>query len=170
MRHFILLGLLSFASMNAMAKCTEAFANTTMGRVTLSCLKITGAAHLKGTTIQDTFDVLGELTASESHFNQLNAIGKTTLTRVSIAGDANIVGSLQASDTSFGGELKLAAVSATFTHANLNNLKVTSTKPATIELNESTVNGDITFVKGNGVVKNNRSTIKGKIIGGKITE
>lgn len=170
MKKLILVSLLSFTAMNVTAKCTEAIANTTMGKITLHCLKITGVVNLNGTTIQKNLDLIGSLNATSAHLNQLNSKGDVILHQTIVSGKTNIQGKLEATNTIFANSIQLTTTSATFYHSTLENLQVTAQKTAYVYLNQSTVNGNINFTQGHGVVKNNHSTIKGKIIGGKIEE
>jgi hypothetical protein len=171
MKKIILLSLLCIISMNAIAKCTEAIANITMGKISLPCLKVKGSVILNGTTIQDHLILIGELTATAAHFNRLNIKGDVILNHSTVSGKTDIEGKLKATDTVFSDNIYLKTNEAIFDHSTIQNLEVSSNKTVYVFLNNhSTVNGNIIFKNKNGIVKNNHSSITGKVIGGTVEE
>lgn len=162
---------LVFTSTNSIAseKCAQAMGNMIVGKVTMNCLKVKGTAKFNNTTIKENLDVMGSLNATSANLNSLTIKGQVTLDKSKVSGVVNIQGMLEASDTTFGDKILLETQSATFKHSTMKGIKITSTKPATVYLNDqSTVDGDIEFTHGDGIVKNNGSKITGKVIGGKL--
>ena len=165
----ILMGLA--CNVHAEEKCGDAVGNVIMGKVSLGCMRIAGTAKLDGTTLKGMLRVAGPLDAKSTHLTSLQIAGKTNLADSIITGPVHIAGPLEATNTTFQGTVKLSAKSAMFSHCTLKDIEITSDKAGQAALisleNGTTVTGNITFVNGNGVVKNSHSSIAGKVIGGK---
>jgi len=168
--------LLIAAATNTIAgkKCARAEGNMIVGKVTMDCLDVKGSAKFNQTTIKGALHINGPLTAKSSSLNRINIVGNTVLHDSTVSGLANVTGSLEASDTAFKDNIQASSQSVTLNHSTVRNIKIKSDKPHQITyvyLNDnSVVSGNITFVGGKGVVKNQRSKVLGKIIGGKILE
>jgi hypothetical protein len=156
----------------AEARCADAAGNVIMNHLNLSCIKVQGSATLKASTLTGKLDVTGQIKANDSKLAEINAIGDLTLDKSVVSGEALISGDVIATDTTFKAKLQATARSVTLTGSTAEDIEITSKKPnetAYLYLNAgSKVNGNVTFKNGHGIVKNHHSTLKGKVIGGKI--
>jgi hypothetical protein len=163
--------LLICYSLNAFAleKCAEVSGNMIVGKASLTCSKIKGSATFKGSTFTGKLDITGPLKANDAKLTAINVTGNVTLDHSVVSGVANITGELTASDTVFKDKLQVTTATVTLNGGTAEDIEIKSHKTAYLYLNDgSIVNGNITFKNGNGVVKNNHSTIKGKVVGGKV--
>jgi hypothetical protein len=153
----------------AHAECGTLVGNTTLGKVSLQCQNITGTATLTDTTITGLLTISGDLSAQRALLVGLNVVGNVSLDSTTVSGSSTIIGKLDASSSKLT-DVELDGTSATFTTSTVQNILVKSSRnqAAHIILNNSVVNGNITFANGNGIVQNNNSKITGKVTGGTI--
>jgi hypothetical protein len=156
----------------AETKCAEVSGNMIVGKVTLGCTNIQGSATFKTSTFTGKLDVAGPLKANASNLAEVDVAGDVTLDNSVVSGTAKITGDIIATDTTFKATLQAFTHSITLIGSTAEDIEITPSKPheaAYLYLNAgSTVNGNITFKNGHGIVKNNHSTLKGKVTGGKI--
>ncbi len=163
--------LIHSSTLFAAAKCAEVKGNFVVGKVTLGCTNVTGNATIKKTTFTGELKIRGDLKATESTFMSINVAGDVALNNSTVASTAKIDGKLMANNTTFQDKLDIKTQAITLNHATTHGIEIKATKikkPVVVTINESTIDGDITFVDGNGVVKNHHATINGKVIGGKV--
>ncbi len=164
--------LLTSTSIFAADKCTHSAGNMVVGKVTMQCLVVAGSALFNGTTIKGSLKVAGSLNANSAMLNNVDVTGSMNINNSNIDGSTKITGALEATDTSFLDKVQITAISSIFNHCITKNIFVSSSKsgkPAYLYLNNhSVVNGNITFVNGNGIVKKNDSEINGDVVGGKV--
>jgi hypothetical protein len=165
--------LLISSSLTAFAKtkCAEVAGNMIVSKVTLGCTNIQGSATFKASTFTGKLDISGPLKADASKLAEINVTGDVTLDNSVVSGTAKITGDITATDTVFKATLQASSHSITLIGSTTENIEITSNKPHEaiyLYLNAgSTVNGNITFKNGHGIIKNHRSAVKGKVIGGK---
>jgi hypothetical protein len=156
----------------AETKCSEVAGNMIVGQVTLGCTNVQGSATFKTTIFTGKLHVIGPLKADASKLAEINVTGDVTLDNSVVAGAAEITGDIMATDTVFKATLQASTHSITLIGSTAEDIEITPNKPhetTYLYLNAgSTVNGNITFKNGQGIVKNHHSTLKGKVIGGKI--
>jgi hypothetical protein len=162
---FILLAVSVHASANE--KCAEAMGRMVVGKVTMECLHVTGDTRFDGTTIRHKLTVIGAFDAKSAKLSDLEVTGNVVLHNSHISGVTHITGALQAFDTYFGGKIDLTAQLVRLSHVTTHMIRIDSNKPAELDLDNTIVNGDIVFSHPGGIVKNHKSQIHGKIMGGK---
>ena len=139
----------------------------------MTCLQAAGNVIFNGTTIEEGLTITGNLEAKDATLNSLNIVGAATLKNTTISGATQIVGGLQATDSNFKDKIQITSKTVTLNHSNTQDIEIkdddAKSSPSVYLNDNSVVNGNITFVDGNGLVKNNNSKINGKIIGGKLS-
>jgi hypothetical protein len=156
----------------AAEKCAEVSGNMIVGKAKLTCTTIKGSATFTGSTFTGKVDIIGPLKADTTKLEEIKVTGNVTLNHTIVSGAAQIKGNVTATDSAFKEKLQATSASITLNDSIAEDIEITANKPhATmyLYLNEgSTVNGNITFKNGNGIIKNNHSTLKGKVTGGKM--
>jgi hypothetical protein len=154
----------------ALAKCGKANGNVNIGQVRLACMDVKGSATLNRSVMTGPLSVEGPLNASETKLmGSITVKGPVILDKSIVYGPAFIIGLLQTEKTTFKDKITITSANLIFTDSTTQEIDVKSSQPVILELNNTTVNGNIVFVNQNGFVKNNNSTILGKVIGGKVT-
>jgi len=153
----------------AHAACGTLVGNTVLGKVSLQCQNITGTATLTDTAITGILTVSGDLNATRASIAGLNVVGNVSLNSTIVSGSTSIIGKLDASTSKFT-DIELEGSSATFSKSTIKNILIKSSRNETpqIVLNNTVVDGNITFTSGKGIVQNNNSKITGKVIGGTV--
>ncbi len=136
-----------------------------------------GELNINGGRIDGTLSVSGNFTSSGSTIKNINASGDIVFSNNNnITGNTDIIGALTVSNSKFDKQLLITSsrikLSDGTTTKNIYVRKNNGSNATEyIYLNDSTVNGDITFESGNGIViANSGSRINGSIIGGTLTQ
>lgn len=170
----LLIGLIALSLQTAQAapQCGSAQGNMIAGKVTMSCLNISGSAKMDGTTIKDTLTMTGPLDAKNTRLGSLIVTGDVKIADSVISGPTTIVGTLDSSNTTYEGKVQITSNTVTLTHSTVSSITINAAKPGKkIYLylkDNSFINGDIVFTGGAGVVKSKQSTISGKVVGGTV--
>ncbi len=137
----------------------------------------TGKLNINDVRINGTLSVTGNLESSGSSIKDLNATGTIVLNNNdNISGDVDIVGKLTASNSRFEKQLLITSSIITLNNGTTTkNIYIRRNNGKKVDeylyLNNSTVNGNITFESGRGkVVANSGSRINGSIIGGTLNQ
>jgi len=165
------------------------FGSATMSNASIHKLHHSGSLTLDKVKVADSTLVNGSLTAKNSEFHELTVNGSCSLDKsellspVSISGSllltnvkANgvitVFGALAASHTVFTKPITVKSTKTDFVDSKLESItigEVSGHQTQSVNLTNSSVNGDITFVLGKGIVKMDQaSSIKGKVHGGTI--
>jgi predicted acyltransferase (DUF342 family) len=156
--------LISNASF-ALEQCASSMGNVVINHVTLGCMSINGTATLNRTTFKGDLLLTGPLKATGVKFMGLNVTGSVSMENSQVLGNAQIIGPLTAMSSVFQQTLTVTSDNVLLSETTTKDIIVESSRqPSTLILNNSTVNGNITFRGSHGNLTNNKSTIKGKII------
>lgn len=144
------------------------------GKGVVSHLAGNGMVTVDGTTVETATNINGLLKADNAEFASLQVYGSTTLTNCIINDSAEFKGSLVASKSEFKNALSIYSNASRFIHSKINqdiHMRHTSTPRQMVMLEDnSVVLGDIIFDDGEGeVVVVGKSSVAGKVVGGKIT-
>ena len=157
---------------------------------TIEQLIVNGAANIQSKQVKGHSIVNGSLNATNSLFNSLIVNGFAKLAKTKITGTVTVNGSAELNKTT------IAGVTAIHGYLSAQNTEILSTlhlssnksklekcttkgivveksrpKPQRLYLNNSTIDGDITFLGGHGkVYVCGKTTIAGQVIGGRIKE
>ncbi len=139
---------------------------------TIPSLSGAGSANLKNVIVQGAAQHSGSFKAKGGSFGSLQVSGAVTLKNTAVFGLTQVAGSLHGEHTTF------AAVECTTNKSTLSHCMVASilikapnvpTEPLIIELDSTTVSGDITFIGAQGqVILRNGGVVKGQVTGGTV--
>ena len=167
---FLFLGVLCMSS--CYANCTKSFGSLHCGADTEENISFSGNVTLDGTTVTNNLDVNGQLHAISANISKANISGNSDFSQAVISKKCNITGYLKADKSNFIADIVANTNKLELNKTKTNNIVVKSNngEKAIVMLNNSTVQGDISFSSGNGEVINNNSTIKGRVSGGVVTK
>jgi predicted acyltransferase (DUF342 family) len=149
----------------ALEKCASSMGNVIINQVTLGCMSINGTAQLNGTTFTGDLMLTGPLKATGVKFMGMNVTGPVSLENSQVLGNAQIIGPLSALSSVFQQTLTVTSDNVLLSETTTKDIIIDSSRQtSTLILNNSTVNGNITFRGSRGSLTNNKSTIKGKVI------
>ena len=151
--------------------CIEKSGSVNCGSGRVDNVQANGTAVLSGTEVVNHTQVNGILEAKNVKLNSITVNGTAKLKNVQVSSDVIINGILVADDSSFLSTVQLASSGSILKKCSTLDIiikKVRALKPQ-LRLSQSHVNGTITFEGGDGeVILCKKSTVSGKIIGGKI--
>ncbi|MCS5711096.1 hypothetical protein [Candidatus Berkiella aquae] len=147
-----------------------------------------GVLQLDNVKVEGDTLINGYLLAKNSSFHDLTVNGQCQLENTELLGPLSINGQLQlknvnaegpitvygflgARNTQFAKPITITSANLDLIDSNAQNITIEPVKDLkqTLNLTRSTVNGDITFTSGKGIVKvDPASSIKGKVKGGTI--
>lgn len=147
-----------------------------------------GMLELQSVTMDDAAVINGYLMAKNSTFKELTVNGQVQLENSKLTGPASINGQMQlknvdasapltvygflgARNSLFDALLTVTSTNIDLIDSNAQNINIEGVKDEkqTLNLTRTTVNGNIVFASGKGIVKiDPESSIKGKVSGGKI--
>lgn len=145
--------------------------NTKCGPGSISDVNVLGNLYTNNTAIQNSLKVIGVATLSGGSVANANIDGDGHFSSVVMKGLTQLTGKLDATTTTFKGELKIDSPDITLKNTVAQNIDVTDmTNPVDdLYLDGSHVNGNITFDSGKGeVFVKDGTVISGSVIGGKI--
>ncbi len=143
------------------------------GRERLDSLTGFGLIKLNGTEVLD-LNVKGSLISKDARTGSFEVSGEANLRDTIVNGRALVIGSLQASGSTFNDLLTICTQKAVFTHTRISNLTIRN-EPSykgkqTLELKQHTIiSGPIHFESGRGeIIVDSTSQVQGKVTGGKV--
>lgn len=145
------------------------------GAVTLPALRGSGLIKLNGTTV-DTVHLTGSLLTQDAEIGSLDIIGEANLKDTTIKNASTIMGSFQATRTTFKSSVTLLGQKALLTASHLEGITVQKDGgykgKQIIELKQGTlINGPIHFESGKGeVIVFPGCQVLGPVTGGKIVK
>lgn len=167
------------------------FGSTQIENKDLTTLHHSGELEVEKVKVTGSAIINGRFQALNSQFNELTINGQSEMKASEALGNTSINGALKVTDSKFGGSLVLNGlleakdseflkpVTITSTKIDFINCKVQSLLIKTtkedqqqiLTLQDTTINGDVTFESGNGLVKMNKnSKISGKVNGAKVDQ
>ncbi|MBS0633875.1 MAG: hypothetical protein JSR37_00245 [Verrucomicrobia bacterium] len=144
------------------------------GKETLSRLEAKGFVTLDGTYVRKGVDVVGNLSATNSHLNSLMVQGRTNLVGSVVEGDVLVNGFFGAEHTTFRAPLVVSAQSITLKDCQLHTIVIKkpfwSIGQQVLELTDKSIcKGSIVFESGNGkIVLTGNSQALGSVQGAEI--
>ncbi|PIS02305.1 MAG: hypothetical protein COT85_05940 [Chlamydiae bacterium CG10_big_fil_rev_8_21_14_0_10_42_34] len=164
----------------ALSLIVSAFAETTKvtganqyGEVTLDTLDGVGLIKLNATTVE-TINLTGSLITQDAQIGTLNVIGEANLKGTTIQNAGSVMGSLQATRSTFQNTLTILSQKALFTTSTLEAITVKRDSgykgKQILELRHHTIiNGPIHFESGKGeVIVHPTCQVLGEVTGGKV--
>ena len=162
MKH-VLPALLVSANVIA-APCVNSPAITTCRDGEIDSLTRTGLVDLKDIKVKGLTKVSGTLIAKNCGLAAIEVHGMSTIKTSKISDDSYFYGMLQANNSKFEGSLIINSKNAEIASSYTRSIRINSSNTATINLKNSQINGDITFVGSEGIVLCNEGChISGKI-------
>lgn len=146
------------------------------GSETLESIQGIGLVRLNGTSITNSVQVTGSLIAQNAHIGTLAVSGEANLTGAVIKNGGSVMGSLQATRSTFEQPITLLMQKAVFTASRLEGITVQRDSAfkgkQVIELKQgSVINGPIHFESGKGeVVVYPGCKVLGQVTGGQIVK
>jgi hypothetical protein len=146
------------------------------GAVNLESLKTTGLIKLSGTSIENGLQLVGSLICQNGEIGSLDIMGEANLTGTQIKQASIVLGSLQATRSTFQKPLTLLSQKALFTASTLESITVRKDDSfkgkQILELRQgSIVNGPIHFESGKGeVIVYPGCQVLGPVTGGKVVK
>lgn len=170
MKKYLLAAVLLLGSqvVTAKEKCTQAMSNMSVGKTHLECVNVTGNAVFNGTTV-GKLTVGGNLEAKSAHIQKAKVLGRASLNRTTVAGALEVTGELSADESTLQ-NVDVTAKSVMLKRSTVNNIEVSAKKDGLVYLDHTTVQGDIRFTGGKGVVMKKESTIEGQVMNGEVEE
>lgn len=144
------------------------------GAETLKSVQRTGLVKLSGTKIEEQLQLNGSLISQNAEIGSLNIMGEANLTGTTIKESSTVMGSLQATRSTFTKALTLLSQKSLFTSSTLDTITILKDNgfkgKQIIELRQGTiVNGAIHFESGKGeVILSPGCQVLGTVTGGKI--
>lgn len=172
----LLLALLALSLIaSAFADTTKVTGSNQYGEVELETIDGTGLIKLNGTTAQ-AIHLTGSLVAQGAQIGMLDIMGEANLKDSTIQNASTVMGSLQATRTTFQNSLSILSQKALFTSSRLESITVKQDMgykgKQIIELRQGTlINGAIHFESGKGeVIVFPGCQVLGDVTGGKIVK
>lgn len=188
------LAILALSTPTFAAKSTKTMTNIQFGSAQMKDAQLkdlhhSGELELEKVKISGAAIINGHLQATESLFNDLTVNGQSELKESQAQGTTSVNGALQAKESKFDGNLTvhgqleakdskflkkviITSSKIEFTNCELQDLTIKSTKTdkqQILTLDDTKINGDVTFESGNGLIKMDKaSKIAGKVTGGTI--
>lgn len=165
---------ISFASIFAISPKADApkSGTSSYGAETLQSLEMLGTLKLQGTTISSLLKITGNLSASNAHLHQVEAVGNVSLINTSVAQEVDIIGTVKAVDSTFEKPISFLGQKGTFSKCRLAGVTIQKDHAfkgtQILELKNSTqVSGPIVFEGGEGkVFLYSGSKVTGSVTGG----
>jgi hypothetical protein len=177
-----------FAAKTIKAMTNIQFGSAQLKDAQLKDLHHSGELELEKVKISGAAIINGHLQATESSFNDLTVNGQSELKESQALGTTSINGALETKESKFDGSLivhgLLEAKNSTFKNVTitsskinfkdceLQDLTIKSTKEdkqQILTLDDTTINGNVKFESGNGLIKMDKaSKIAGKVTGGTV--
>ncbi|GEM_PF-2184867 len=131
-----------------------------------------GQTKLEGTIVDGSTFVSGDLLADNAELKEMDVSGNTTVTESTIKNNVCVVGSLNANNGDFQGNLVMESEKIVLNNSNVQGSILVKSKDKTpiLELHCNTqVSGGITFEGKPGIIKKSKnSKISGKVKNGSI--
>ena len=146
---------------------------TRCGEGTVADVHANGTANLNGTTVTGDTIVNGTLHSHGAKLARVDVNGSACIKDSQVSQTAMINGTLKSQHSTFASDIRLGSTLSTLDHTNTVNIDVTADSSGHDQLiyvsDASTVQGDITFNSGKGIVYLSKdSKITGQVRGGKI--
>jgi cytoskeletal protein CcmA (bactofilin family) len=140
---------------------------------TFDTLQIKGDAKLESVQVTNDATITGLLDAKKLNAKQLNVTGNANIDEATVEA-ANVTGMLNAKGCTIQ-DLSVTSESSMMDSCKVKKITVKkvegSEKPQVLELNNSQVEGDVTFEAGNGeVVLKGDARVAGAVVGGAIKQ
>jgi hypothetical protein len=171
----IVLSLIAFSFIATLfADVTKAEGGGQYGKVTLESLEGNGLIKLNGTSITHDIHLNGSLISQNAEIGSLDIIGEVNMTETLVRHSGSIMGSLQATRSTFREPITILSQKAVFTASKLTGITIKQDSAfkgkQIIELRQGTlVDGPIHFESGKGeVLLHSGSQVIGAVTGGKI--
>jgi len=136
-------------------------------------LSINGSGNLSNVTVTGSLSSNGSLKLSESTIESLTSNGGTNLQNTIVNGPCTVRGSLYV-DSSTLSTISVSSTNITFYNSKTKSIRVENTSRTIehiVDLNNTTIDGDIVFESGNGkVLLKGDSKITGEVLGGQVVE
>lgn len=129
---------------NLMAELGNVGINTLNGK-TFGSYDFTGVLTVINCMFNERFKMTGELTVSNSKMKHFSFEGTATMTNTQISERSNITGLLTATECTFGSTVRVNSEHTELTLSTLQDIELSSNKPAKFILKGCTVHGNINF-------------------------
>ncbi len=153
--------------------CQHYPGSTICGKGEVNNVTAYGVATLNGTTVDQTTDVSGALTAIDANLNMASVKGSAILQNTTVNGTNHFFGGFNTKGSTFKKTLTISSNDVTLVDTKTVDVLLGDVSPVgtqKLHLKGNTlINGDVTFKQGHGIVYlSGNAQVSGQVNGGKV--